>query len=387
MDPKTLKRYRLEFPILQKKTYLNTCSLGALSKRSISAMNEFFDLWSELGASAWYEIWLGELATLRASFASLIGAKPQEIAILPSVSVALSSVATAIDYSRRDRVLTTELDFPTVAYQWLVKRRQGVRVEFLASEDRIHVPLEAYEQSIDEKTALVATSRVFFTSGYIQDIQAITEIARSQGAYMLVDDYQATGQVPLDVKEMGIDFLVTGGLKWLLGGPGIAFLYVRQDLISKLEPMVTGWFAARNQFEFNPKEFEYRQDAARFEFGTPALAAVYAARAGLEIVHEVGAESLRKRTSLLTSHLIDQARQRGMTLRVTEREEDRAGIVMLPMDNPARVVKELAQRDFIVDYRPGAVRVSPYFYNTTDENEALLDEIEEILSVAKPSFK
>lgn len=387
MNPKELETYRSEFPIFEKKTYLNTCSLGALSKRSIRAMNEFFDLWSKFGASAWYETWLGELDKIRESFARLIGATPPEIAILPNVSAALSSIATSLGYSRRNKVIITELDFPTVAYQWLVKRDQGVRVEFLNSEDKIRVPLEAYKKAVDENTALVAISRVFFTSGYIQDMQTITEIAHSKGAYVLVDDYQATGQVPMDVREQNVDFLVTGGLKWLLGGPGIAFLYVRKDLIPKLEPTITGWFAARKQFEFNPKEFEYREGAARFESGTPALAAVYAARAGLEIVHEIGTTQLRERTSFLTSHLIEQARERAMRLRVAEREEDRAGIVMLPMEDPARVVSELAARDFIVDYRSGALRVSPYFYNTTDENEALLDEIEDILSVKRSALK
>ncbi len=374
-----LAQYRPQFPILQQKIYLNTCSLGALSKRSIQAIQEFLNLWNEWGASAWYEIWLKELKKLRARFAQLIGAKPEEIALSPSVSTALSSIASALDHHERPKIITTELDFPTVAYQWLVKRSQGVCVEFLTSQDKIHVPLESYQKSIDEKTALVATSRVFFTSGYLQDIRSITELAHAKGALMLVDDYQGTGQVPIDVKELGIDFLVTGSLKWLLGGPGIAFLYVREDLLSKLRPTITGWFAARDQFSFNPKEFEFRGEATRFELGTPALAAVYAARAGLELVHEIGSQRLRERTSFLTTHLIEAAHERGLGPRVAKREEERAGIVMLPADDPARVVKELAKRNFIIDYRPGALRISPYFYNTPEENEAILNEIEKII--------
>lgn len=370
---------RTEFPILERKTYLNTCSLGALSRRSIDAVSEFLRLWNELGASAWYEIWLAELQGLRERFARLIGAEPYEIAILPHVSAALSAIAASLDYSERPKVVMTALDFPTVGHQWLVKRRLGVEVEVLPSPDGIRVPLEEFERAVDGRTALVATSRVFFTSGYIQDIKAITEIAHAQGAYVLVDDYQATGQLPIDVKALGVDVLVTGGLKWLLGGPGIAFLYVREELIGELEPTITGWFAARNQFDFDIEAFEYHEDARRFESGTPALAAVYAARGGLEIVHEVGPERIRGRTRSLTTELIEGARGRGLALRAAEREEERAGIVMLPMDDPGHVVRKLAEREIIVDSRPGALRISPYFYNTPEENEAVLDAVVEIL--------
>lgn len=375
-----LEAYREEFPILQKKVYLNTCSLGALSRRSQWAVNEFLALWGELGASAWYEIWLGELQKLRESFARLIGAQAHEIAILPHVSAALSAIATSLDYAERPKVVLTELDFPTVGHQWLVKRPLGVEVEFLTSPDGVQVPLEEFERAVDGRTALVVTSRVFFTSGYIQNVQAITEIAHAHGAYVLIDDYQGTGQLPIDVKALDIDMLVTGGLKWLLGGPGVAFLYVRGELIETLEPTITGWFAARNQWDFDVTSFAYREDAGRFESGTPSMAAVYAACAGLEIVHEIGPSVLRERTSFLTEHLIEEARRRDLTLRVAPAPEERAGIIMLPMDAPSRVVRELAQRDIIVDYRPGALRISPYFYNTPEENEIVLDAVCELMS-------
>ncbi len=371
--------YRSEFPTLQRKVYLNTCSLGALSRRSHRAVNEFLALWEEWDASAWYEIWLGKLGELRESFARLIGARPHEVALLPHVSAALSAIASSLDYKERPKVVLTALDFPTVGHQWWVKRPLGVEVEILPSPDGVRVPLEAYERAVDKCTALVATSRVFFTSGYIQNLGAIAEIAHARGAYVLVDDYQGTGQIPIDVKDLNIDMLVTGGLKWLLGGPGIAFLYVREGLIEELEPTITGWFAARNQFDFRVDEFAYHEDARRFESGTPALAAVYAAAAGLEIVHEIGPPALRERTSFLTEHLIEGARRRGLALRVADRPEEWAGIVMLPMADPASAVRKLAERDIIVDYRPGALRVSPYFYNTPEENELVLDAVQELL--------
>jgi selenocysteine lyase/cysteine desulfurase len=373
-----LETYRAQFPLVQNKSYLNSCSLGPLSLRSIDAMHEFMDQWNAWGASAWYETWMGEITNLKASFAKLINAKPHEIALMPSVSTALTAVASALDYGERNKIVTTELDFPTVTYQFMAKERLGVEVDFLKSPDEIQVPLEQFKISIDEKTCMVATSRVFFTSGYIQDVKAISEMAHSKGAYMFLDDYQATGQLPTDVKEMDVDFMVTGGLKWLLGGMGIVFLYVKEELISKLEPTVTGWFANKYQFDFNRTEFEFRDDAGRFEQGTPALAPVYVARGGLSMIHEVKPERIRERTLFLANDLIDKARDRGFNLRVAEREEDRTAIVMMPMENPDVIVSELSKRDFIIDYRPGAIRISPYFYNAPDENDAVLDAIEEI---------
>lgn len=375
-----LESYRSEFPILNEKVYLNTVSLGALSQRSIEATQEFLDLWAARGASAWYDTWMAKLQELRAQFARLIGAGPHEIALAPSVSVALSAVASTLDYSQRKKVILTELDFPTDAYQWQVKARQGVRVQLLPTDDRVRIPVARYEQAIDRQTALVVTSRVFFTSGYIQDIKIIAEMAHAQGAYLFIDDYQGTGQLPLDVKETGIDILVSGGLKWLLGGPGIAFLYVREELIERLEPTITGWFAADNQFDFDIHHFAFKHDAGRFELGTPALAPVYAASAGLEIIEEIGPSAIRERSRWLTTDLIERADDRGWKLRASEREEERAAIVMIEMADPGQVVQALARQGIIVDYRPGALRVSPYFYNKIEENEAVIKAIEEALN-------
>jgi len=374
-----LEEYRAEFPILSKKIYLNTVSLGALSRRSIEATQEYLDIWAARGASAWYDTWMGKLQALRAQFARLIGAGPHEIALAPSVSVALSAIASSLDYSKRKKVVLTDLDFPTDVYQWQVKARQGVRVQLLPTDDRIRIPLERFERAIDRETALVVTGRVFFTSGYIQDVKRIAEMAHAKGAHVFIDDYQGTGQLLLDVKEADMDFLVSGGLKWLLGGPGIAFLYVREELIEQLEPTITGWFGAANQFDFDVHHFEFRHDAGRFELGTPALAPIYAASAGLEIIEEIGPGAIRERSRWLTTDLIERARERGWRLRTAEREEERAAIVMIEMDDPARVVKELAQQGIIVDYRPGALRVSPYFYNTIEENEAVINAIESAL--------
>lgn len=375
--------YRSEFPILQRKTYLNSCSLGALSHRSMQGLAQFQEMWNEWGAHAWYEIWMGEIARVREKFASIIGAQPHEVAIAPSVSSAVSSIATALDYSTRNKVVLAEMDFPTLAYQWLVKERLGVACRFVESPDRIYTPPELFEKEVDSKTALVATSRVFFTSGYIQDVRAVADIAHKNGAYILIDDYQGTGQIPIDVNAMDIDFLVTGTLKWLMGGPGLALVYIREGLIPKLQPTITGWFGHREQFKFKTREFEFRDDAARIEMGTPAVPTIYTANGGLDIVREIGVERICERTRYLTNDLIVRARERGWNVRAPQQPERRSSIVMLQFEHPEEIVEALLARGIITDSRPGLLRVSPYFYNTIEENAIVVDAIAEILERRK----
>lgn len=378
-----LVAYRSEFPILQRKTYLNSCSLGALSKRSMQNVEQFMEMWNEWGAHAWYEIWLGEIAQVRQKFADMIGAQVHEVAIAPNVSTALSSIASAFDYGKRNKVLMADMDFPTLAYQWLVKERLGVQCEFVESPDRVYVPPELFAQKIDEQTALIATSRVFFTSGYIQDIRKVADIAHKNGAYLLVDDYQGTGQIPLNVVAQDIDILVTGTLKWLMGGPGLALAYIREGLIPALQPTIAGWFGHREQFQFKTREFAFRPDAARIELGTPAMAPIYAANGGLDIVREISVERICERTRYLTNDLIARAREHGWTVRAPNEPEQRSSIVMLELEQPQDIVKELVTRHIITDSRPGLLRISPYFYNTIEENAIVVDAIEEIVRKRK----
>src|SRR6059058_398193 len=260
-----LARYRSEFPIFRDAVYLNTCSLGALGERTRRRIAEFLDLWQERGASAWYDVWWAALGELRRRYARVIAATPEEIALGPSISVALASVAEALDYGKRRRVVVTSLDFPTVAYQWLAKRARGVELVVVESPDRISVPVEAIARAVDERTALVATSHVYFTSGAIQDITAVAEVAHRRGALTLVDAYQSVGQVPVEGRAAGVDFLTAGGLKWLLGGPGIVFLYAREEVTRRLAPQIAGWFGHKNQFAFDPRVLELHDDARRFE--------------------------------------------------------------------------------------------------------------------------
>src|SRR6266508_788509 len=358
-----LARYRSEFPVFRDRIYLNTCSLGALGERARRKVTEFLDLWQARGAEAWYDVGWGAQAELRGRYAGIVGAAPTEIALAPSVSVALSSVAEALDYARRPKVVVTSLDFPTVAYQWLAKRPRGVELVVVESPDQVSVPVEAIAHAVDDRTALVATSHVYFTSGAIQDIRAVADLAHARGALCLVDAYQSVGQVPVDAHAAGVDFLTAGGLKWLLGGTGIVFLYVREELARHLEPTTAGWFGHRHQFAFDPHALEFHDDARRFELGTPALAAIYSQLGGLEYIEEIGVPKIREVTAALTEDLIGRAQVAGFAPRVAAQAAQRSAIVMLPMSDPPAAVRHLAEGGVVADARPGHVRLSPFFYN------------------------
>jgi selenocysteine lyase/cysteine desulfurase len=369
-----LERYRDEFPIFRHTRYLNSCSLGALSGRTRMALTEFLDGWEQHGAAAWYDTWLPAVERLRAGYGRVVGAPASAISLHPSISSALSVVGEALDYRKRPRVVTTSLDFPTVAYQWLAKQDRGVEVVIIQSPDGTTVPLDLFAGVVDDRTALVATSHVFFTSGAIQDIQGLASLAHRRGALLLVDGYQAAGQIPVAVESLGADFYCAGGLKWLLGGPGIAFLHVRPEL-QGLSPGVAGWFGHAAPFGFDPYHLDRAGDAHRFDLGTPSMASVYAQLAGLSFIEEIGIPAIRAATAALTEDLIAALLERGLAPRVAAAAATRSGIVMIPRRDPERDVRTLMTCGFVVDARPGHVRVSPYFYNVADDHRAFVEHL------------
>jgi selenocysteine lyase/cysteine desulfurase len=372
-----LNRLRAEFPILSRTTYLNSCSLGPLSRRSEARLHGFQDLWHEMGASAWYEHWLGDVETLRQRIAAFWGSTAGETALLPSTSVALSVIAESVHDRGRNKVVCTELDFPTLAYQWAVK--PDIELVVLESPDGVRVDLQQFEDAVDDRTLFLATSHVFFATGHVQELDALATIAHRAGAWCLVDGYQGAGQVPLSLASTGVDFYTAGPLKWLLGGPGLAYLYVRADLIEDLEPRITSWFASNRQFDFDLRGFQYRADARRFEMGTPALPTVFTALGGQEIIDELGIDAIVGRNRKLTAYLVTRCREAGMTLRLAE-PASRSAIIMVRQEDPAGAVRHLAAHGVIVDHRPGFVRISPHVYNTEDE----IDRCVEILAAYSP---
>ena len=370
-----LAAYRSEFPVFERHRYLNTCSLGPLSRRSRQAVGSFLDAWETRGAPAWYDVWWDALAAVRGQYAHTIDARAEEIALHASVSTATAVVAGALDYRHRPRIVTTALDFPTIVYQWLA-RRPEVEVVVLESPDGVSVPLEAYESAVNDRTALVVTSHVFFTTGVIQDIRAIARIAHRHGALCFVDAYQSVGQIPFSAHDAEVDFLCSGGLKWLLGGPGIVFLYARADLVPTLIPSVTGWFAHARQFDFDPASLAWHADARRLEQGTPALSAVYAQLGALELILEIGIPRIWRVTRDLTADLVEQASRAGLAPRIAEDPAARSAIVTIPRRDPPAAVRRLAAAGIVVDARPGLVRLSPFFYNVRDDYLEAIDVLQ-----------
>lgn len=367
------ERWRDEFPILSKKTYLNSCSLGALSRRAEGRVRQFHDDWHAHGASAWYETWIGRLAELRGRVAGMLNAQEAEIALTHSTSGALSSIASSVDYSRRNKIVIAGLDFPTLAYQWL--NRPGIEVVYVPSDDGATVDLQRFADVVDDRTALLATSHVFYATGAIQDLSALAQIAHAEGALFLVDGYQSIGQLPVDLGNVDVDIFVGGPLKWLLGGPGLSYLFVRGGLLETLAPTATGWFGAKDQFAFDNNHFEFKEDARRFEMGTPALHVVHSALGGQEIIDEVTVPGIRARNQHLTEMIIARAHENGLRVRGAAQPENRSAIVMIGMDDPAGAVGYLAERGIIVDWRPGHIRISPHFYNLESEIDLVMAEL------------
>ena len=368
-----LQSIRAGFPILERSNYLNSCSLGALSYRAVDRVGEFQQEWHTYGASAWYEIWMSRLAELRARMESFFNAPAGTIALEPSTSVALAAVASTVDYSRRNRVVVADLDFPTIAYAWMM--RPGIEVVRVPSDDGVSIDPARIAEYVDERTAFVATSHVFFTTGAIQDAARLARIARDAGARFVLDAYQSAGQIPIDVLALDVDVMTAGPLKWLCGGPGLAYLYVRQDLIHQMQPEMAGWFGAREQFAFDIHRFEFKDDARRFELGTPSLPSVHAALGAQEVIDGIGIAAIRERNAMLAERLIARAQAAGLELRMAARAEQRSAIVMIAHRDPRATVDALAAAGIIVDWRPGYVRVSPHFYNTEEEVDRAIDTL------------
>ena len=364
-----LPAVRRHFPILSHTTYLNSCSLGALSDRAEGELKDCLDRWHRRGAAAWYEEWMGQLGRLRAGVARLQNAQAREIALLPSTSAALSMIAESVPTNGRNRVVVADLDFPTLPYQWMVKPE--IEVVRVRSEDGVGVHPDQFAEVVDDRTLFLATSHVFYSTGYAQDVGRLAQIARDAGAFSLIDGYQAAGQIPIDVAAAGVDFYTSGPLKWLCGGPGLAYLYVRQDRIQELSPRITSWFSARDQFDFDAERFHYHDDARRFEMGTPSMPSVHLALGAHGLLEEIGFDQIYARIAHLTGVLVERLQDAGFTLTIAG-PESRSGIVMVRHDDPAGVVRALEAAGFVVDHRPGHVRVSPHFYNSEPELEAFV---------------
>ncbi len=376
-----LLHWRQEFPILERTTYLISNSLGAMPRAVYDGLRDYADLWNTRGVRAWEEGWWEMAARVGDKIAPLIGAAPGELSLHQNVTLTQAVIASCFDFrGPRNKIVMTDLEFPSIQYFYHEQRRHGARVETVPSEDGIRLPLEKFLAAIDDTTLLVPISLVLFRSSFIVDARAIVERAHRVGAHVILDCFQAAGTIPVDVRGLGVDFAVGGVLKWLCGGPGVAYLYVSEDLRSRLRPALTGWLAHRRPFAFEPGPIDRREDSYRFLNGTPHIPALYACQPGLDIVNDVGVVAIREKSTRLTARIMAGAAARGWQIRTPEHPAERAGTVSVDCPHSAEVCRELLARDILVDWRPNAgIRLSPHFYNREEECDFALEQMDQIL--------
>lgn len=376
-----LLAWRDEFPILSHTTYMISHSLGAMPKRTVTAMQEFTDTWAARGIRAWEEGWWDLPVTTGNLIGSIIGAGEGEVVMHQNVSICQSIVTSCFDWNGTRNVLVTDgLNFPSNDYIYHGLERQGAKIRVAESPDGMTLPTEILLAAIQEDTLLVSVSHVAFRSSYKQDLKAIVEKAHSVGAMVVADLYQSAGCVPLNVRELNVDFATGGSVKWLCGGPGAGYLYVRRDLWPKLHPVATGWMAHREPFAFAGGEIDFADDAFRFLNGTPGIPALYSARSGYQIVNQIGVEAIRAKSVRQTQLLILLAEEAGFQINTPRDPNQRGGVVILDIPEGKAVTKELARREILVDYRPGAgVRIAPHFYTTDEELDHTVQNIASIL--------
>jgi kynureninase len=374
--------WRDEFPVLEHTTYMISHSLGPMPRRTQTALQEFADTWATRGIRAWEEGWWDMPVTCGDLIGSIIGAPNGRIVMHQNVAVCQSIVTSCFDWSGpRNKLVTDGLNFPSNDYLYHGLARQGAEIVSVPSTDGMTIPLESILEAIDERTQLVSISHVAFRSSYLHNLAAITERAHSVGAYVVADLYQSAGIVPIDVTALHLDFAVGGSVKWLLGGPGAGYLYVRADLDKLLQPAATGWAAHAHPFDFTPGPIEYAPDIRRFLNGTPNVPAMYSARSGYEIVAQIGVEAIRAKSQHQTQLLIALAEELGVAVQSPRDPALRGGTVILDIPNGKEVTAELIRRQILVDYRPGAgIRIAPHFYTSDEEVVHTISELKSILN-------
>jgi kynureninase len=377
-----LLRYRSEFPILERTTYMISNSLGAMPRTVADSLRLYCETWATRGVRAWEETWWMMSREVGDAIGVLMNAPSGSVSVHQNVTLCQAVVASCFDFSgRRNKVVYSDMNFPSVMYFWEAQRSRGTRVHMVRTPDGIHVPVEGLLEAIDEETLLVPISHVVFRSSYIKDVKAIIEKAHRVGAHVVLDAFQSLGNVPLDVQALNVDFATGGVLKWLCGGPGTAYLYVRPDLGVKLEPKITGWFAHQNPFGFEIGPTKYAEPPYRFMQGTSNVPGYYAALPGLKMIREIGVQRIREKSTRMTSRLIELADKRGWKVNAPRDAAKRGGTVAIDMANSRDVCQELLRRDVLVDFRPAAgVRFSPHFYNTMEEIDRAIATVDEILS-------
>ena len=379
-----IDRRRAEFPTLASGIHLLSHSLGPVPRAARESMLDYCDAWEHhTSEDAWANAWWELSRRVGDRIARILGGAPGSVQVQPNASIALASVASCFDFTstKRNKVVTSALDFPSMEYIWEAQRTLGAKVEIVTSSDGITVPLENILAAIDDTTSLVAMSHTSFRSSYRVDAKAIVERAHSLGALVLLDVYQSAGSIELDASGWGVDFLIGGTIKWLCGGPACGYLYVRPDLQKDLKPRLTGWVAHDAPFDFAHSPMRYARSARRFAQGTPSIPALYSALPGLQVLEEVGVEAIARESRRRTEWMIEFAREQGWTINSPSNVNERGGSIMIDVDDGPAMVDRLARRKVFVDCRPGVgLRISPHFFNTDEEVAEAMTILSELIA-------
>jgi selenocysteine lyase/cysteine desulfurase len=367
LPPARIAEIRGRFPVFRDKIYLNSCSQGALSDAVRGGFDEYLATWDRSG-SPW-DVWVEEYEATRRSFAQFLGAQPDDVAVLPSASAGINSIASALSFSDRKKVVLGSFEFPTMGHVWLSQRPRGAEIQFVEAIGN-RLPAELYEGVVDKDTLIVPVTGLCFMNGWRSEIKKIVSLAHSRGALVMIDDYQDCGTRPVDVKDLDVDIYVAGTLKYLLGPPGLAMMYVRPELTKSLAPTISGWFAQTNPFAFDVKKLDLSPTARRFEAGTPAIPNLYAAKQGIRLLQSVGLIEVAEHVADLAAALVRGAREMGIELKTPI---DSVGpLVVLKSNDSNALVARLAAQQIVVSNRHDGLRIAFHVYNTLDDVGAVL---------------
>ncbi len=381
-----VKKYRSQFPILDTSCYMISNSLGAMPREAESELMHYTHEWQTEGVEAWHS-WFPLVDTVSGLFGKIIGAEAQDVTLVHNLTIASALIASCLDFSgKRNKVVFTELHFPTISYLWHGWQKYGAKVHLVKSDDGITVDAQRIIDAIDEQTLIVPISHVYFRSGALQDIRTIIEKAHSVGALVMVDSYQAAGVVPIDVKALNVDILASGVLKWLCGGPGAAFMYLRRDLHEKFRPAIRGWLGDKEPFDFTMPDINYAEGMHRFLTSSIQVPCLYTAVPALKMMGEIGIDAIREKSLLMTQRIFDKCDEYGFKANTPREVHKRGGHVTVDPNgmkqrtlSTKEINDELIRRRFTTDYRPPfGIRVAPHFYNTLEEIDAIMGEMKKL---------
>jgi selenocysteine lyase/cysteine desulfurase len=364
------ERIRHRFPIFKERVYINSCSQGALSDAVRASYEQYLDDWDEKGAP--WEYWVERQEAARAVFAGLVNAEPDEVAVTTSLSAGVSALASGLRFTQRSKVVLTDWEFPTIGQIWHAQEARGARVVHVSAAKDGTIPVDHFERAIDDDTLLVSITHVCYRNGAMIDVPKVVELAHERGALVLLDAFQSIGSLPVDVRELGVDFLGAGVLKYLLGSAGLGFFYCRRDLIERVRPTQTGWFADENIFAMDHTDYSPAHTAARFQSGTPPVPAIYAGIAGMQLMQEVGIAETREHVLALNARLIDGLDELRAKLATPRRPKRRGALVCVKSTDAQALVTALGREGIVTSDRDGNLRISAHCYNSVEDVDAVL---------------